>query len=296
MNNIIYISNEGFNILNQLKLINNFYLNKFIIASKYIKLVLSRMESSDQNKIYKIAVKAAKRAGKYLLKRFKNGDANITKNYKHDIKLDVDVNTEEIIKFIILKYFPDHGFICEESGSTGLEKRNKWIIDPLDGTVNFVKGIPHFCTSIALKRDNSYLVGVVYDPIRDEMFSASRDIGSFLNGKPLHRIEINNLNDAIVSGGFFKAKSLEIGERIFENLSPNIKKIRFFGSAALDLCYLAAGRFNAYIQYSVNEWDIAAAYLIAEMNNVEFDIKIQDNQYNVVASDPNIFNKLINFI
>ena len=254
------------------------------------------MELFDQKTVYKTAIKTAKLAGSYLLKRFKDADANITMSYKHDIKLDVDVKTEDLIKSAILKKYPDHGFICEESGSSGIEKNNIWIIDPLDGTVNFVKGIPHFCTSIAFKSDDKYQVGVVYDPIRDEMFSASRNMGSFLNGKPLKRVEINSLDDAVVSGGFFKAKSLEMGGRIFENLSPHIKKVRFFGSAALDLCYLAAGRFNAYIQYSVNEWDIAAAYLIAEMNNVKLDIKTHGDQYNVVASDPNIFDELISFI
>jgi len=254
------------------------------------------MDIADQKVIYKTAIKAAKLAGNYLLKRFKSADANITMSYKHDVKLDVDVKTEDLIKSIILKKYPDHGFICEESGNSGVDKSNKWIIDPLDGTVNFVKGIPHFCTSIAFKKDDEYIVGVVYDPIRKELFSAMRGIGSFLNGKPLNRVKINNLDEAVVSGGFFKAKSLELGGRIFERLSTHIKKIRFFGSAALDLCYLAAGRFNGYIQYSVNEWDIAAALLISELNNVKYNIKIVQGHYNVVASDPNIYDDIMSFI
>ncbi len=246
--------------------------------------------------IYKTAKKAARIAGRYLIKRFNNADASITMSYKHDVKLDVDVQTENIIKSIIIKRYPDHGFVCEESGNTGGDKENKWVIDPLDGTVNFVKGIPHFCTSIAFKSNENYLVGVVYDPIRDEMFSAIKDSGSYLNDKPLKKNSVSSLSEAIVSGGFFKTKSLDMGGRIFERISKHIKKIRFFGSAALDLCYLAAGRFNAYIQYSVNEWDIAAALLIAKLNNVKFKLDIIDNQYNVIASDPDIFDDLMRFI
>ena len=254
------------------------------------------MGIQDKKLLYKTALNAAESAGKYLLKRFKDADASITKSYKHDVKSDVDVKTEEIIKSIIIDQYPDHGFICEESGNSGEDNKNKWIIDPLDGTVNFVKGIPHFCTSIAFKKGDEYIAGVVFDPVRNETFSALKGIGSFLNGKPLTRSKVDSLEDAVVSGGFFKTKSLEMGGRIFEKISTHIKKVRFFGSAALDLCYLAAGRFNAYIQYSVNEWDIAAALLIAELNNVKFNINISDGHYNVVASDPNIFDELMNFI
>ena len=248
-------------------------------------------DSVSIKKVYQVSLKSAKKAGKYLRKRFLNKDSKVNAKSKHDIKLDVDIETEHIIKSTIKKDFPEHGFICEESGQESLSNHN-WIIDPLDGTVNFAKGIPHFCTSIAFKEGDTYLVGVVYDPIRDEIFSGIRGVGATLNSMPIQRENINALEEAVVAGGFFKTSSLADGIRTFAKVANEVKKIRFFGSAALDLCYLACGRINVYIQQSVNEWDIAAALLIAELSGVRVEILSAGNKLNVFGADRNIFETL----
>ncbi len=251
------------------------------------------MESgTDIDDLYTSCVETAKEAGTYLLERFKRNAISVTSSYAHDIKLDVDVVTENLMKDSIRKKYPEHGFICEESGRVDEAVDGNWVIDPLDGSVNYFMGIPHFCTSIAFKNNGKYVVGAVYDPVRDEMFSAVGSHGSYLNNEPIKRRTVTRLEEVVISGGFFKAQSLEDGARIFQKISKRVKKIRFFGSAALDLCYLACGRVNAYIQHWVNEWDIAAAALIAERSGATLDITRVNSHLDVIAGDSNIFTEL----
>jgi len=248
--------------------------------------------SINTEELYKTCTQTAKEAGIYLLNRFRRNEISVTSSYAHDIKLDVDVATENLMKESIRTKYPEHGFICEESGSIDEASDGNWVIDPLDGSVNYFMGIPHFCTSIAFKSNGKYVVGAVYDPVRDEMFSASGIHGAYLNDEPIQRRIVTRLEDVVISGGFFKAQSLEDGTRIFQKISKRVKKIRFFGSAALDLCYLACGRVNAYIQHWVNEWDIAAAALISEKSGAVLDITHVDGHLNVIAGDSNIFIEL----
>ncbi len=247
--------------------------------------------STDTDDLYNTCVETAKEAGIYLLDRFRRNAMSVTSSYTHDIKLDVDVATENRMKEAIRKKYPEHGFICEESGRVEEAENDNWVIDPLDGSVNYFMGIPHFCTSIAFKNNGKYVVGAVYDPVRDEMFSAG-GAGAYLNSTPIERRTVTCLGEVVITGGFFKAQSLEDGTRIFQKISRRVKKIRFFGSAALDLCYLACGRVNAYIQHWVNEWDIAAASLIAEKSGAVLDITPVNGHLNVIAGDDNIFNEL----
>jgi myo-inositol-1(or 4)-monophosphatase len=246
----------------------------------------------DRQDLYRMALRCAERAGQYIRKRFHDDDRLITTNYRHDVKLDVDRQTEELIISMIRRKFPNTGIISEEIGRD-LEKPDfNWVIDPLDGSVNFSRGIPHFCTSIAYREGGRYLVGAVYDPMRDETFSALRGEGAFLNGKPMKRRSISALEEAVVSGGFFKIESLREGGRIFEIIAHRVKKVRFFGSAALDLCYLACGRVNGYIQHAVNEWDIAAASLITEEQDIPIEIIEHKGRLNVFAADSHIYDAL----
>ena len=246
----------------------------------------------DRQDLYRMALRCAERAGQYIRKRFHDDDRLITTNYRHDVKLDVDRQTEELIISMIRRKFPNTGIISEEIGRD-LEKPDfNWVIDPLDGSVNFSRGIPHFCTSIAYREGGRYLVGAVYDPMRDETFSALRGEGAFLNGKPMKRRSISVLEEAVVSGGFFKIESLREGGRIFEIIAHRVKKVRFFGSAALDLCYLACGRVNGYIQHAVNEWDIAAAALITREQNIPIEIVEYAGRLNVFAADSHIYDAL----
>jgi len=246
--------------------------------------------------IYNLSKVTAQIAGNYLLDRFLKADANIESDLKHDTKLDVDTQTEAIIIDNLKRHFPDSGFLCEESGSRLKKEKINWIIDPLDGTVNFSRGIPHFCTSIACKKDDRYITGIVFDPVRNEMFSGIFGSGAYLNEKPIIRKAVNSLSDAVVGGGFFNIASLKDGIRIFHEIASNVKKIRFFGSAALDLCYLACGRINGYIQYAVNEWDIASASLICELSGIRIEIVKKNSGLNVVAAESKIFNELKQYV
>jgi myo-inositol-1(or 4)-monophosphatase len=254
--------------------------------------LISMKNRAPAHSLLKLAVRSARSAGTYLRKRFHDDDLEITGNYRHDVKLDVDKQTEELLISLIRKKYPDHGFICEEIGRDLEKPDNNWVIDPLDGSVNFSRNIPHFCTSIAFKKEGHYLVGAVYDPMRDELFSAIRGHGAFLNGKPMKRRGITSLEEAVVSGGFFKIESLEEGGKIFEKIARRVKKVRFFGSATLDLCYLACGRVNGYIQHAVNEWDIAAASLIAEEQGIPMEIVESRGKLNVFAADRDIYDAL----
>jgi myo-inositol-1(or 4)-monophosphatase len=186
--------------------------------------------------------------------------------------------------------YPDHGFVCEDSGADERSGGMSWIIDPLDGTVNYFAGIPHFCTSIALRKDAEYLVGAVYDPIRQEMYSAAKDRGAFLNGAPIARREVSRLKDAVVAGGFFKAQTIEQGARVFQSFVLKVKKIRFLGSAALDLCYLASGRVNVYMQHWLSEWDIAAAQLVARQAGAVVETFPNRDHLDVLGADARIFD------
>jgi myo-inositol-1(or 4)-monophosphatase len=243
-------------------------------------------------KLYELSIESARKAGMFLLERFKNSSMSVLSNLKHDVKLDVDIEAENMIIKMIRDKYPDYGFICEESGRALQKAFQNWIIDPLDGTLNYSRGIPHFCTSIAFKNGKNYLVGCVFDPVRDEMFSALEGGGAYLNLTPIKRRSIKKLEEAVVAGGFFKAESLEEGTRIFERLATRVKKVRFFGAAALDLCYLACGRVNGYIQYGVNEWDIAAAMLIASNTGIKFDVVEHNDKLNIIAADDRIFEDL----
>jgi myo-inositol-1(or 4)-monophosphatase len=250
------------------------------------------LHKRDLQYLHRFALHCAERAGAYIKKRFYDDDRRITTNLRHDVKLDVDHQTEELIISMIRRKFPDTGIVSEEIGRNLEKPECNWIVDPLDGSVNFSRGIPHFCTSIAYKQGSRYLVGAVHDPMRSETFSAISGGGAFLNGKPMKRRPISDLQEAVVSGGFFKIESLQEGGRIFERIAPRVKKVRFFGSAALDLCYLACGRVNGYIQHAVNEWDIAAAALITEEQNIPIEINQQSGRLNVFAADHHIYDAL----
>jgi len=243
-------------------------------------------------RVYDVALKSAIEAGGILRKRFLTGKITVQSNLPHDVKLDVDVEVENLIIRIIERRFPDHGFICEEGGSRREESERKWIIDPLDGSVNFFKGIPHFCTSIAYRENETGMTGVVFDPVRNELFSAVHGSGAFFNGRAISRKSVSSLDEAVIAGGFFKSRSLTSGGRVFEKIAPHVKKVRFFGSAALDLCYLACGRVDGYIQHHVNDWDIAAASLIAKTAGVRVEVEEAEGKLNVLAAGEEIFEEL----
>ncbi|RKF15540.1 inositol-1-monophosphatase [Alginatibacterium sediminis] len=214
-----------------------------------------------------IAVRAARNAGKVISRAYENLDGVDTQTKGlNDYVSEVDLLAEKAIIETILKSFPDHSIVAEESGLTqGKDADHQWIIDPLDGTTNFIKGIPHFCVSIALQIKGKIEHGVVYDPIRNELFSASRGKGAQLNGYRLRTTKAKDLQGTILATGFpFKAKHYtETYLNMFGALFQECGDMRRSGSAALDLAYVAAGRHDGFWELGLKPWDFAAGDVIA---------------------------------
>ncbi|RUO56311.1 MULTISPECIES: inositol-1-monophosphatase [Pseudidiomarina] len=213
-----------------------------------------------------IAVRAARAAGKILSKNFGvEADLNIQAKSQHDFVTEIDKAAEQAIIRTIQKTYPDHSFLAEESGAhEGATPEHQWIIDPLDGTTNYLRGIPHFAISIAYLHKGTVQAAVVYDPLREELFSASRGAGAQLNGKRIRVTKQRDLNGALLATGFpFKRKDLvENYQNVFGSLFEQTADMRRAGAAALDLVYVAAGRMDGFWEFSLQPWDIAAGGLI----------------------------------
>jgi len=211
-----------------------------------------------------LAVAAARAAGVLLRTHF--GTAlNVNALEAHDIKLELDVQSQALITGMILDQFPDHAIYGEEGLAGNQSSPFHWIVDPIDGTVNFFYGIPHFCISIALREGSTLILGVIYDPIRDELWQVRKGEPAFLNGKPCAVSTRATIPEAILSVGFSKTKTtIDSGLPLFQDLVYRARKCRLMGSAALDMAYVASGRLDGYIEQSVSLWDVAAGILLVE--------------------------------
>jgi len=212
----------------------------------------------------KYAIEAALSAGSFI--RSHLGKSRIV-GYKGEINLvtDVDKKAERLIVSILKKHFPRYHFLAEEEGGDMGVSGYKWIIDPLDGTTNYAHGFPFFCVSIALEREGEAVLGVVYDPAREELFCAERGKGAFLNKRRIRVSRTRRLKDSLLATGFaygFKKARRSNIENFLQFLLCS-RAIRRAGSAALDLCYVACGRFDGFWELDLYPWDTAAASLIA---------------------------------
>ena len=225
----------------------------------------------------KTAIEAAREAGKLQREHF-GKPLNVNSAESHDIKLELDVQSQELITRIIIGGYPDHAIYGEE-GLTGNQGGEfQWIVDPIDGTVNYYYGLPHFCVSIALRRNGEMILGVIYDPIRDELWSVEKGGLPTLNGVPCVASQRNQLSEAIVSIGFSKSiAAIQLGLPLLEKLAPQVRKCRMLGSAALDLAYVATGRMDAYIESSISLWDVAAGVMLVEAAGGKVDLKPHPN-------------------
>jgi myo-inositol-1(or 4)-monophosphatase len=227
------------------------------------------------------AAKAAQAVGA-LMRRHLHSSKRANAVTQHDIKLELDVRSQTLIEKALGRAFPEVALLGEE-GVVGLaDAEFRWVVDPIDGTVNFAYGIPHACVSIALQQrvsakaaeyDDGYqtLLGVVYDPFCDELWTGIRGEPARLNGRAIRVSQRRKLNEAIVSIGFAKSReSIEATLPYFNKLVYRIRKIRMMGAAALGLTYVATGRFDAYIERGIRLWDIAAGGLIIECAGGEF--------------------------
>jgi myo-inositol-1(or 4)-monophosphatase len=210
------------------------------------------------------AISAARAAGELLRSNF-GKDLDVSAFEAHDIKLDLDVRSQQLITDMLLEQFPDHAIYGEEGIAGNQESDFQWIVDPIDGTVNYFYSIPHFCVSIALREKGEILLGVIYDPMRDELWEVEKGGTPKLNGSPIRTSQRKALSDAIVSVGMSKTKTtIAQGLPLLAKYVERVRKCRLMGSAALDLAYVACGRLDAYIEQSVSLWDIAAGKLLLE--------------------------------
>jgi myo-inositol-1(or 4)-monophosphatase len=231
---------------------------------------------------------AARAAGEIMNKYF-GKILQVDETERFDIKLQVDKLCENEIIRIIKEKFPDHAIQAEESGEQG-DSEYRWIIDPLDGTVNFFCGIPVFCTSIALEKNNQPYLGVIYDPRCDELFAAEKGKGATLNGRPIHVSESSSLDELMVAIGFMKDP--ETIDRAVDAIAATIRRVfkcRCMGSAAIDMAYVACGRFGAYYENRIMNWDIAAGRIIlSEAGGVSLEIPVSENCFNILATNKNL--------
>jgi len=248
-----------------------------------------------------IAIRAARDAGSVIVKAY--GDPSKTKieqKGSNDFVTNVDKEAEAAIIATIKKAYPEHTIIAEESGATnGADTDNQWIIDPLNGTTNFVKGVPHFAVSIALHTKGKAEVAVIYDPITDELFSAARGKGAQLNGYRLRTSSAKELAGTILATGFpYQMKhQQETYLNIFGSLFSECADMRRGGSPALDLAYVAAGRFDGFWSVGQKPWETAAGILIAtESGAIVTDFAGGHDYFksgNTIAAAPRVMKEMV---
>jgi myo-inositol-1(or 4)-monophosphatase len=211
-----------------------------------------------------LAESAAHEAGALLRQHYET-ELKVDALHDHDIKLDLDVRSQELITKHLLDRCPDHAIYGEEGLTGDQSSEFQWIVDPIDGTVNYYYGIPHFCVSIALRRAGELQVGVIYDPMLDETFSVLKGEPATLNGRPIQTSKRAAMSQAVVTIGFSKTKdAMDAGFKRYKAVSYQVRKTRMLGSAALAMAYIACGRLDAYVEEQISLWDIAAGLLLVE--------------------------------
>ncbi|WP_209863622.1 inositol monophosphatase family protein [Paenibacillus shirakamiensis] len=257
-----------------------------------------------------VAINAAAKTGQWIKSRLGNIKELDIKQSAQDLVTDVDKGAELMIRKLILTHFPDHAFLGEEgveAASTepmdALEDAEYlWIVDPVDGTTNFVQGFPYFCISIALAHHGELIIGVIYDPMRDEMFVAEKGRGAYMHGTPTAVSSEDTLADSVIAIGFNPERdfALPLNLKGMQALAPRTRSLRAMGSAAMHLAYVAAGRLSGYYEVGLNSWDIAAGVLLIQ----ESGGKVTDTQgqafhlgaRHIVATNGHMHQELIQVI
>lgn len=233
------------------------------------------------------AVEAAHAAGELLCDNF-GERLRINSETRHDIKLEIDVRTQELITRSLLQKFPQHALYGEEGIVGDQSSEFQWIVDPLDGTVNYFYCIPHFCVSIALRQRGKIVAGVIYDPMRRELWTTRAGAPTTLNGFPISVSKRETLAEAVVSVGLSKTNvTIEAGLPVLSDLVHRARKCRLLGSAALDMAYVACGRFDAYVEQGISLWDIAAGWILVENAGGKVALtprRDMPNKFSIVAS------------
>ena len=252
------------------------------------------------------AVKAARRAATIINRAsFDIDQVRVTQKNHNDFVTEVDKAAEEAIISTLRQAYPDHAILAEESGASANlhdENENVWIIDPLDGTTNFIHGFPQYAVSIALQHRGQITQAVVYDPTRNELFTASKGAGAFLNDKRIRVGKRDRLADALIGTGFPYSDLSGLDEylKMFKIMTEKSAGLRRPGSAALDLAYVAAGRLDGFFEKKLKPWDMAAgALLVTEAGGIMANFSGESDYLykgDVIAGSPKVFSQMLNLL
>lgn len=247
-----------------------------------------------------IAVNAAREAGKIIFRNMGRVDSlSVQVKQKNDFVSEIDHQAEQEIINIIRRAYPQHGILAEESGQSDGDEY-QWIIDPLDGTTNYLRGFPHYSVSIALRHQQRLEVGVIYDPFKDELFCAGRGNGATLNDRKIRVTKLIGFEGALLGTGFPFRENQNIDSYLasLRELMLHTSGIRRAGSAALDLAYVAAGRLDGFWEFGLNAWDIAAGCLIVQEAGGLVGDPLGGHSHldtgDIVAANPKLFRLMLN--
>lgn len=253
---------------------------------------MSKCPSHDE--LLACAVEAAKAAGHHALNN-SHRRGHVARRFAHDVKLDLDMECQRKAEDVIRAAFPEHKILGEEGGSFDAEAELLWIVDPIDGTVNFLHGLPLWCSSVAVRAGGEIVAGAVVLPVMKECFTATLSGPAMCNHEPIHVSATESLGDALVLTGLSK----NIGENlhtfdVLKAVSMKVQKARIMGAAAVDICYVAGGRADAYIEAGIFLWDIAAAGLIARRAGARTEIieKLSEVRFRYLCTNGNIHDAL----
>ena len=249
------------------------------------------------------AVKAARKAGGIITRASSDLDKlTIRRKQQNDFVTEVDSAAEDAIISVLKEAYPDHGFLAEESGYHDKDAEYLWIIDPLDGTTNFLHGLPQYCVSIGLAHKGVMAQAVVYDPNRNELFTATKGVGAYLNDRRIRVSKLDKLDGALVGTGFpFKVMdNVDDYLRMLKNVMKVTSGVRRPGAAALDLAWVAAGRMDAFWEMGLSPWDMAAgALLVREAGGLMGDLDGEDKYMDsgrVLATNGKLFSAMLQLL
>ncbi len=255
--------------------------------------------------VINVAVRAAREAGRIINRASLDLDLlRVSEKSANDFVTEVDRASEQAIIDILLKAFPQHGVLGEETGTSHgrADAEYRWIIDPLDGTTNFIHGLPVYAVSIALEHRGVLQHGVVYDPSRDELFTASRGAGAFLDNRRLRVSRRTRIEDSLIGTGFpfRRGDDLEQYLEMFRKFSQRCVGLRRPGAAALDLAYVAAGRYDGFFEVGLQPWDVAAgALLVSEAGGMVGDFNGESeflDKGEVIAANPRVYAQMVGML
>ncbi|MDQ0063173.1 inositol monophosphatase family protein [Paenibacillus harenae] len=257
-----------------------------------------------------VAINCASKAGEWIKTKLGNYASLDIKYSSHDLVTEIDKGSERLIKNLVMTHFPHHSFLGEEGVEPGpkasakaledkLDAEYLWIVDPIDGTTNFVHGFPFFCVSIALAHKGDVIVGVVYDPVKDELFVAEKGKGAYVHGKRMSVSSEETLRGSLVATGLPADHhyALPVNLKGIAAVAPQVRNLRIAGSAALHMAYVAAGRLSGFWEIGLSSWDLAAGALliqesggiVTDTNGKPYDLSVR----NVMASNGRIQDELI---